>query len=524
MTWTDLLRSACFGLLQHKLRTLLTLTGVTLGSLLLFTTLAAGLGVIDAVNERLAVGNRLLEISVASGVKSNEVTVEMARAAGFTGEITDERRIRLAKASGIGGRRVVPLTMTTAEQLYDIKNVGAVWPETRFSLTLAIDDPLRLSRVAVESVPETDLTSLIVAGRNINYDNADEVVISELFLYHSGIQTDEQLSNVIGSTVNLFKPNPRLENASKVLLQMRRMKQSQDPAIQQKYAEQLAIASQTIGDGEGEDEDSSPGEGERDAEDDLQRKLQSRFADFAQTANSENGVGPFRVVGVFRRPTVADLRSNPGLRIARRSQVLMTYPPAIKLWKQSQSANQTIRVTVLANEPETVKQVQKAIDDLGFQTTSMAKLAHQIRSAVLLITAVITAIAAGALFISAIGITNTMVMNVLERRREIAIMKSIGASDRDVNRMFLMEGTIIGAVGGILGLLTGLLLCRLCGDFIRQILENRLNEPFGDSIFAYPFWLIVGTPILAAMVTTIASLLPARRAAKVDPVATLRSL
>ena len=117
-----------------------------------------------------------------------------------------------------------------------------------------------------------------------------------------------------------------------------------------------------------------------------------------------------------------------------------------------------------------------------------------------------------------------MIMNVLERRREISIMKSIGAKDSDVNRMFLLEGALLGVLGGLLGLVLGYMLSQLTADYIREFLERRLNEPMGDQIFAYPLWLIVGTPILATLVTTIATVVPARRAAKVDPVATLRAL
>ncbi|NND97593.1 MAG: FtsX-like permease family protein, partial [Pirellulaceae bacterium] len=143
---------------------------------------------------------------------------------------------------------------------------------------------------------------------------------------------------------------------------------------------------------------------------------------------------------------------------------------------------------------------------------------------VLLITALITAIAAGALFISALGITNTMIMNVLERRREIAIMKAIGARDRDVHRMFMVEGMLIGVLGGLSGLLLGLGITRICGDAIRGQLERQLDEPLGADVFSYPLWLVIGTPVIAAIVTTLATSVPARRAARIDPATVLRGL
>ena len=506
MTWTDLLRSAFFGLLQHKLRTLLTLTGVILGSLLLFTTLAGGLGVINAVNDRLSAGNSMLEIRVASGIKPNPVTVEMAREAGFTGEMGDERRIRLAKASGIGGRQIVSLTMENSQQLESIDHVAAVWAELRFSLSMMRRSPLQITRVTIESVPGTDFGPLIVAGRDIANGQTNEILVSELFLYRKGIQTDEQLAAVIGTNLEFGKANPEVESVSKMLARIWYANESNDPAEKQMLADMVGRLPPEIQD--------DPSDLENRAE----KWIENEFA------NAASNDQQFRVVGVFRRPSVKDIRQHPGLKKANRGHVLMPYQSATDLWMATQPVSQAVQMNVLADQPENVKRVEKAIDDLGFTTGSMAKLAHQIRSAVLLITAIITAIAGGAMLISAIGITNTMVMNVLERRRDIAIMKSIGARNRDINRMFLLEGTLIGVLGGVLGLVLGLMMCHLSGDFIRGVLEEKLNEPFGDSIFSYPVWLIIGTPVIAALVTTIASLVPARRAAKVDPVETLRRL
>jgi putative ABC transport system permease protein len=179
---------------------------------------------------------------------------------------------------------------------------------------------------------------------------------------------------------------------------------------------------------------------------------------------------------------------------------------------------------VLAKSAKAVPEIESQIVELGYATRSLAEIATQIQTAVLLITFIITAIAAGALLISAIGITNTMVMNVLERRKDIAVMKAIGARDRDLRRMFLIEGFLMGLVGGTLGLLLGLLFSELCGQWIHRQLEERLNEPLGESVFAYPWWLIVGTPLLASIVTMLASYLPASRAAKIDPAQILRGL
>ena len=477
MTWTDLLRHAFAGIGQHKLRALLTLMGVILGSLLLFTSLSGGLGVINAVNERLEVGNRLREVTVLTGMKIEEVTPEAARNAGFTQEMNEERRLRLAKAAGVGGQTVIPVTIETVDQLKQIDHVAHAWGLLRFGASVQLGEHELGSdqwrRVSIEAIPpsQNPFGPLIVAGVNIagepNGNRVDEiedppsqngqvsshrdsdnpVIVSELLLYQRGVRTDQQLKEIIGTKLTVRTP-------SKIA-----------------------------------------------------------FDDRVCT-----------IVGVYRHPTRSELRGSPDLVAAISRQILMPYPQAVEHWKETVGVDRPISAKILADQPRHVASIEKAIDELGFRSVSLSELALQIRTAVLLITGIITAIAGGALFISAIGITNTMVMNVMQRRKDIAIMKAIGAKDSDVNRMFLVEGMLLGVFGGLIGLILGWTLTRFSSQHITAVLESQLNEPFIGDIFAYPNWLIVGTPVVAAIVTTLATFLPARRAAKIDPAKTLRAL
>ena len=490
MTWPDLLRSACFGLMQHKLRTMLTLCGVTLGSLLLFTSLSGGFGVIETVNTRLGIGERLLEISVSSGYLIDEVSVEAARKAGFTQEMSDERRVRLAKASGVGGRKNVPLNLKSAKELESMQHVAGVWPTVSFRAAMFLGHKDHWTSSSVKAIqPNKDLSAFIVAGRPFSGEDAKEVILGELYLYHLGIQSDEELAAVVGTKVRFVPNNNSLAQKAKLLL-----------AIEKKKME----ASQA-----------------GDNFDDQRKQLRKQLEKELEKVDFKTD--EFEIVGVVRTPSLEELRFRPGLNDLARN-VLMTHRPAREIWEKISKPGQQLTVTVRADEPENVMRLETAISEKGYRTISMSKLALQIRSAVLLITAIITAIAAAALLISGIGITNTMVMNVLERRREIAIMKSIGAHDSDLQRMFLLEGMLIGVIGGISGLVLGRVLSGLTSEYISRLLEWRLKEPFGDEIFVYPWWLIVATPVVAALVTTLASVLPARQAAKVDPVATLRAL
>jgi putative ABC transport system permease protein len=129
-----------------------------------------------------------------------------------------------------------------------------------------------------------------------------------------------------------------------------------------------------------------------------------------------------------------------------------------------------------------------------------------------------------ALSVACLGIMNTMFTAVLERTKEIGVMKAVGAKDRHVMVMFLVEGALIGLVGGWLGVLIGWLVS-FPGDNValRLIREQEPNMPQPETVFRYPLWLVFGAPAFAVLVTTLAGLLPARRAARVEPVVALRA-
>lgn len=103
-------------------------------------------------------------------------------------------------------------------------------------------------------------------------------------------------------------------------------------------------------------------------------------------------------------------------------------------------------------------------------------------------------------------------------------MKAVGAKDRHILAMYLAEGGMIGLVGGWLGVLVGWLVS-FPGDNIalRLIQEQEPDMPQPETVFGYPLWLVLGAPAFAIVVTTLAGLLPARRASRVEPVVALRA-
>src|SRR5205823_6470120 len=97
-----------------------------------------------------------------------------------------------------------------------------------------------------------------------------------------------------------------------------------------------------------------------------------------------------------------------------------------------------------------------------------------------------------ALLVSDLGITNTMIMSVLRRTREIGVMKAVGARDLHVQLLFLVEGVLVGVLGSGLGLLLSWLASPPGESVARSLMEKQTQTPLHDALFVFPTWLTVG--------------------------------
>ncbi|NLP11173.1 FtsX-like permease family protein, partial [bacterium] len=127
-----------------------------------------------------------------------------------------------------------------------------------------------------------------------------------------------------------------------------------------------------------------------------------------------------------------------------------------------------------------------------------------------------------ALIVASLGIINTMVMSILERTREIGVMKAVGASGRQIQSIFFFEAGVIGLLGGGLGVVLGWLVSRLA-NWIANIWVAHQGGAGGEIDFFYlPIWLIAGALLFSLLVSLLAGWYPATRASRINPVAALR--
>ena len=125
-----------------------------------------------------------------------------------------------------------------------------------------------------------------------------------------------------------------------------------------------------------------------------------------------------------------------------------------------------------------------------------------------------------ALAVATLGIVNTLVMAILERRREIGVLKALGASDSDVQQLFFVEAGVMGLLGGVLGVVSGWALGRAITFGTNTYLARQNLNPI--QLTSVPWWLAFAALIIAVLVSPAAGLYPASRAAKLNPVDSLR--
>jgi len=177
-------------------------------------------------------------------------------------------------------------------------------------------------------------------------------------------------------------------------------------------------------------------------------------------------------------------------------------------------------VTVKVNRAQDTEAVEKKIKDLGFNAFSIADLLESQKKAFILLDLLLGLVGSIALTVASLGIVNTMVMSILERTREIGVMKAVGGGDADVRKIFLVEASLIGLFGGLFGIALGWAVGRVINAGANYYLQTQ-GVPAAN-LFLIPWWLMAGAIGFALLVSLVAGSFPAMRAARLDPIQALR--
>lgn len=177
-------------------------------------------------------------------------------------------------------------------------------------------------------------------------------------------------------------------------------------------------------------------------------------------------------------------------------------------------------VGIKLTSPKYVEPVKTQMEELGYETFAMLDQLEEIKTAFRFVDLFLFAVGMIGISVAALGIINTMVMSILERYKEIGIMKAVGASDKDIKKIFFFESGVIGFMGGVFGLGLGWIVSIVINLIINSI-ATRQGVPHMD-YFTFPWWLVSGAIVFSILISLAAGVYPTMRAARVDPIVALR--
>jgi len=221
----------------------------------------------------------------------------------------------------------------------------------------------------------------------------------------------------------------------------------------------------------------------------------------------------YRVVGILEKIGTSLSEQDDNV-------IFVPFDDGDELFGRQLAKNEIFMISVEAEEGADVQDIKDAIeqkliayhkttaDEKDFSVMTADYIKEMVGSILSILNLSLLAVTVIASIVGGIGVANTMFMAVLERTREIGVLKAVGATERDITTMFIIESGIIGLLGGAIGLLIGIGLLEVAG------------------LFAVPFWVrlrvIALAFIFSAVISVVAGYVPAKQAAALDPVEALR--
>jgi putative ABC transport system permease protein len=512
--WIDLLRFPLASLGHQKVRTCLTTLGVVFGAFVLAASLSINEGVQQTIERQSSKGDISRKVTVFP--RSRAVATKKAEDVKVAGRMSPERRDRIRKVLVERARQrasdhePVNLTRDRLETLSRIPHVARMVPIVGGRVVATLGNRPEEASVSSGAGEAPEIRKRIIVGRSFNSDDERSVLLSEMFAYRIGLIDDTDLDQVIGKPLRVELPAQ--EEGPSLNVSLAGRSKSGGGRDEQSALRQLAW--QIPG---ALDKLSLTGEEIAALRKAIRQEQESEKLDPAVVADD------FRVVGIFRELTDdeqkdawSEFPAYTDLVLPRRTAVELTFRDPVR---REQGIAQAV---LFVDDIRNVKEVVDKVEALGLGTRSIVEMIERERLTYLLIFGGMTCVAGVALLVSSLGIANTMLMSVLERRREIGIMKAVGAADWQLQAFFVLEAGLIGLVGGSLGLLLAWSTSFPGDAWVRSMVHKDMQYHLTDSIFAFPSWIGVTVILFTGGVTIVAALYPARRAANVEPVSALR--
>jgi putative ABC transport system permease protein len=471
----DLSELALRNLRESSLRNSLTTIGISVGVASLVAMLSLGIGLQQLANRHL----------VKSGLFDTVVVMSRRDVRGFSRD--DEKNNSSATAA-----ESRTLDEPARQEIERLPEVQEAYPDIRFITELRYPDKPHLTMVAgiPESARSNDAFSG-VQGHFFSSESAPEVILQKSFA-----------AELLGKTEKPGQEDdiPVAELAQPLIGQ----------ELTMRYAERIPAASSTP-EGAVTKAASPTGQVPAEAASDAAYSVVSREQKLKIVGVSD--LDPDSMRGAARARVFLPLKLAENLHVMQPSDLRDSMRGFSK-----QPSYSTISVRV--KNPKQVEAVEQAIKKMGFNTFSILDATRSLRQFFTVLDLFLGIFGSLALAVASIGIVNTLVMAILERRREIGIMKAIGASDSDVKKLFFAEAGAMGVLGGIVGVGLGWTIGHVINLGTNIYLKRQALPP--ENFWSVPWWLVGAAIVFAFVVSLLSGLYPAARAARLDPVQALR--
>jgi ABC-type lipoprotein release transport system permease subunit len=528
MKFPDILRLALRNLRESRLRAGLTTLGVIVGVSMIVSMMSFGLGLQRNAVQRFRDLDLFNEITVSGRSLVGLVSSAMGDSGGRDGREGREGRGRRGQADATDPRGKTPERMLTEAALAEIAalpGVASVEPNIDLTTYVRANKRALLRQVGGALVPNgATRFKTYLAGRMISSPEADEAVVDESFLRSFGF---ERPQDAVGQTLELLAPGGADGEKAR----------GGEEAAGNKGAgakDEANPKSEEGRDKEGRDED----------DDEL-----SFFGLPLEEASPEDdpaagalAARTFRIVGVLKTEVEGGAQGGRQFRGMMPVSSIYIPLPAARAWadryrnsisevafrlarasgvlKEGETTGYAMAV-VRVTDPDVLPGVQTRLNELGFSSFSIVDQLKELRTVFLILNSALGLLGGISLLVASFGIANTMIMSILERTREIGIMKAIGAEDREIKLIFFVEAGLIGLMGGVAGALAAWAIDAVANRLAYRFILQPRGVSYVD-FFALPPYLWLGAILFAVAISILAALYPAARAARIDPVKALR--
>jgi putative ABC transport system permease protein len=205
------------------------------------------------------------------------------------------------------------------------------------------------------------------------------------------------------------------------------------------------------------------------------------------------------------------------------SMIAVTLPIQVvrnlNLAKNPAYTDEYVQLFVEADNPENVEPIKTEIQKMGFSTQTVQQQLKSLEDNFRIITIGLSSISLIILFVAALMIINTFLSAVSERKHEIGLFRALGATRGNIRKIFLTEAAIIGGLGALIGILSGLIISLILNKFLLGLLPDLTSKP--TNIFSYDPTVLVFIFIFGILISVSAAFIPATKAGRLNPLEAL---